>query len=56
MLVDDIIVVGMFSSEDVSAYETYQHSVSNVRDKYTLFYTTSEEIRNRFVRLEMIWV
>ena len=47
MLVDDVIVVGMFSSKDVPAYTKYQESVDVVRENYNFFYTTSQEIREK---------
>ena len=54
MLVDDVIVVGMFSSKDVPAYTKYQESVDVVRENYNFFYTTSKEIREKLAIL-YIW-
>ena len=51
MLVDDVIVVGMFSSKDVPAYTKYQESVDVVRENYNFFYTTSKEIREKLAIL-----
>ncbi|XP_067935563.1 protein disulfide-isomerase A4-like [Watersipora subatra] len=48
MLVDDVIVVGMFSSSETAAYDLYQDSISIVRDKYAFLYTTSGEIRQKY--------
>ena len=47
MHVDDIIVVGMFSSTNVDAYDIYQEAISIVREKYTLLYTTDDAIRKK---------
>lgn len=49
MIVDDVIVVGMFSEKDNSAYDLYQDAANTDRDKYNYYYTTSEEIRSRYV-------
>lgn len=47
LIVDDVIVVGMFNDKDSPAYDLYQEAANTDRDNYQYYYTTSEEVRSR---------